>query len=58
MLLLNFYKKVKFELGGKINLHSYCIDWDFKKLATIGEEKMGNPNDKFDHTDSIFFISV
>lgn len=32
------YIKIKWEIDGKINLCSDCIECDFKKLTTVNEE--------------------
>ena len=30
--------KIKWEIDGKINLYSDCVECDFKKLTTVNEE--------------------
>lgn len=32
----------KYEIGGKINLYPYCIDYGFIKFATTDEEELSD----------------
>ena len=38
----NNYIKIKREIDGKINPYSECVDYFFKRFATMEEEKLGD----------------